>query len=155
MNPKPIFDPDFDHEAVVSWKRRLAAGRVCVLLLLLALVAGLGLFSLRQGAVLPATAFGAMPVLTANRLTFVQGVPGAPVLVPRAQPRDRFVVVANPAIDPQMVHRAPTGIDEKMVVPSRDRQADSIVDGGVPPEYFRVPLAPQVVPEAPAPTEPR
>jgi hypothetical protein len=50
-----------------------------------------------------------------------QPVPGtAPGLMP--QPGDHFVWVASPAIDPSMVHAAPEGIDEEMVIPARDSE---------------------------------
>ncbi len=45
----------------------------------------------------------------------------APGLMP--QSGNHFVWVASPAIDPSMVHPAPEGIDEEMVMPARDSES--------------------------------
>ncbi len=40
-----------------------------------------------------------------------------------AVPGDHFIWLASPAIDPEMVHVAPKGIDEEMVIPASDGRA--------------------------------
>jgi hypothetical protein len=51
-----------------------------------------------------------------------QAGPGTPFALTPV-PGNHFVWVASPAIDPNMVHPAPEGIDEGMVMPARDSEA--------------------------------
>jgi hypothetical protein len=109
-------DPDF----VAFPRPKFRRTRTCALLLILALFVGLSLLSLRAASVTQPVAVGALPVPTARGLTTAQVASGPPVRMLTPQPGDRFVVVANPAIDQEMVHPAPAGIDEGMVVPARE-----------------------------------
>jgi hypothetical protein len=58
--------------------------------------------------------------------------------VVRAQPRDPFVIVASPAIDPKMVVRAPESIDPKMVFRGkariRETQVSPLPEGQLAPD---------------------
>jgi hypothetical protein len=85
-----------------------------------------------------------------------------------AQPRDPFVVVAAAEIDAQMVVPAPAGIDEAMVFNPYTRARSSGVDAPAPGSPM-IPLPgnpppgqapynvypPQLLPQWPAPTQPR
>jgi hypothetical protein len=163
MEPKPDLDP----ELAAPLRTRYLSARTCWLLLLLAFVAGLTLFSVRTAPGTQAIAGGAVPVLTGNRLSIQYAAPGAATtVVIRPEPGDHFVAVASPAIDPQMVHRAPEGIDDAMVIPSPGSQFASpglVAPRGVVPgqpglrpgsPYPTVPDAPIMPPER-EPTEPQ
>ncbi len=117
MNPTADLDPDFvakpppEHRRAHMWR----------LLLLFAIASGAALFSLSTTLTPPQViAQSPVPVLAPIRLTIPQAGPSMPLgeLVP--QPHDHFVIIASPAIDPQMVRRAPAEIDEAMVVTPRD-----------------------------------
>ena len=112
MKPKPEFDPDL---AAPSRPRRPLA-RICGLLLLLAVVSVLALRSSRPARARQTIAPGVAPLLAANGLLILQPAPGAPIRLYRTPQDDRLVMMASPAIDPNMVHPAPKGIDEAMVI---------------------------------------
>ena len=88
-------------------------------LLFFAMIAGaLTLISARPPQSPQVFAHGGAPVRTAHRVALQQRAPAPPVALTIPQPVDQFVVMASPKIDPGMVHQAPAGIDEAMVVPS-------------------------------------
>jgi hypothetical protein len=163
MKPKP----DVDSEFAAPSRQTYPLARTCGLLFLLALIACLTLRSLRTASAPPAIMPGAAPVLTANGLTIQPAAQLPPARLARPQPSDHFVVMASPAIDPQMVHRAPVEIDQAMVFPTPDRESVSpgfVAPQGVIPEQpeaapilppYRAVPDPQVLPQAPAPTNPR
>ncbi len=163
MEPKPDLDP----ELAGPLRTRYLPARTRWLLLLLALVAGLTLFSLKPGRGSQTIAGGVVPVLTGKRLSIQYAAPGAPAAsVIRPQPDDHFVRLASPAIDPEMVHRAPAGIDEAMVIPSPEPQFASpelvAPQGAIPGQPGLLPGSPyRTVPDAPntpprqVPTEPQ
>ena len=71
MEPKPDLDP----ELAGPLRPRYLPARTCWLLLLLACVAGLTLFSVRTAPGTQAIAGGAVPVLTGNRLSIQYAAP--------------------------------------------------------------------------------
>ncbi len=117
MKPTAHFDPDFvakpppEHRRAQMWR----------LLLLLAIASGAALFLLSTTLTPPQViAQNAGPVLAPISLTIPQADPSIPLGEFVPQPHDHFVIAASPAIDPQMVRRAPAEIDEAMVVTPRD-----------------------------------
>jgi hypothetical protein len=165
MKPKLDLDPDF----AAPPPRRYALVRTFGLLSIFALMPSFALLSSRATLSAPQVlAQGAGNVPTLARLMIRQPVPGAPVELLKPQPLDHFVVIASPAIDPQMVRRAPVGIDDGMVIRPRDDQAAPrrLVgpNGAAPPRYFEAPggttvpdgqIAPQVPVYPTVPARPR
>jgi hypothetical protein len=157
MKPKPDLDPDF----AIPSRQRHPQARTCGLLLILVVVAGLTILSIRVARARQQIAQVAVPVLTANRLTIQQTVPGAPItaiapqprdhFVMAPQPRDHFVVMSNTEIDQKMIHRPPEGIDEGMVIPVRDGRL--VPRGLVAPERS-APGEPGLLPQHPYGTTP-
>jgi hypothetical protein len=121
MKLKPGIDPDFAITPRRSMPRILARW---LLIFVLALGA-LALIPAEPTKAPQAFAQGAIPAPGSLRLTLQQPAPAPPITVTGPQPRDGFVVMASPSIDPQMVHAAPAGIDETMVVNLRSRRAMS------------------------------
>jgi hypothetical protein len=123
MKPNDFIDPHF---STVSWYRRPQP--YVRWLLILTVVAGAVALIPDKTARAPRVfaqdvvpAPGPVPVpLVALR---DQPKPAAPVMPTAPEPSDRFVVNAGESIDPEMVHPAPQGIDEAMVVRRPDRRA--------------------------------
>jgi hypothetical protein len=70
----------------------------------------------------PMIAQALVPAPARGSLAVQQPAPDTPLRLMPA-PGDHFLWVASPAIDPDMVHAAPEGIDEAMVLPARDSEA--------------------------------
>jgi hypothetical protein len=118
MKPKSEFDPDL---AKLPWRFNPLA-RARWLLILAVVAAVLALIPTRPTRSPQVFAQRATPVLTAHRMALQQPAPAPPNAVTRPRPGEHFVVMASPSIDPQMVHRAPAGIDEAMVVRPPDQR---------------------------------
>lgn len=165
MKLKSDLDPDFATDVRHS-KSRTPTRRLLVLAAIAA-VLGLSLASQMQSS--PFVVQGARPVATAQRVRLPQPAPDQPGTVAGSQARDHFVAMANPSIDPGMVHRAPSGLDEAMVVRIPDASGTPPLDivpqpgepvlppvpvppGSVKPNEKHVPRA---LPHVPDPFEPR
>jgi hypothetical protein len=113
------FDPDF--VAMPRPKcRRIRIWRLVILCAPLAALA-LALASTSQAPGSPIIAQAVVPGQPPLRSPMRQPGSVSPLrLIP--VPGDRFVWMASPAIDPEMVHAAPDGIDEAMVLPARDSE---------------------------------
>jgi hypothetical protein len=119
MKPKPDIEPDF---ALAPW--RSIPRTVARWLLIFAVITGaIALIPAEPTPAPRAFAQGGPPAPQNLRLTLQQPPPAPPAAVAVPQPRDGFVVMASPSIDPLMVHPAPEGIDERMVVRLRDRRS--------------------------------
>jgi hypothetical protein len=141
MKSKHDLDPDF----AAPSSRRHALAWLLGLFSIFALVASLTLLSSTVALTAPhrVLAQGAGSVTKAARPKIRQRVSAAPIRVMTRQPGDHFVVIASPTIDPEMIRRAPAGIDEGMVVRPRDAQPALPPtvgpNGAVPPGYFEAP----------------
>ena len=109
-------DPDF----VTTPPRKHRRPRILGLLLFLALAAAVALYSV-SATLAPSRAIAQTqsPVFKPVTLTTQQPDPNMPLRAAIPDPADHFVVTASPLIDPEMVHPAPAGIDEAMVVTPR------------------------------------
>jgi hypothetical protein len=119
MKPKCNFDHDF---ANPSWRWKPLA-RARWLLLIAVVAALLAVIPTRTTRSPQVFAQGAKPVLAAHRVKVQQPAPSPLVALIRPEPAEHFTVMARPSIDPEMVHRAPAGIDEAMVVQRPDQRA--------------------------------
>ena len=119
MKPKPEFDPDL---AAPSRPRRPLA-RICGLLLLLAVVSVLALRSSRPARARQTHRAGRGSPPGGQRPVDPAAGTGGAIRLYRTPQDDRLVMMASPAIDPNMVHPAPKGIDEAMVIATLDQQA--------------------------------
>jgi hypothetical protein len=119
MKPKSEIDPDFATSPWRSIRRTVARW-----LLIFAVLSGaIALIPAEPTRAPQAFAQGGAIVPSAVGLTLQQPPPAPQIAVAEPQPQDGFVVMASPSIDPQMVHPAPAGIDEKMVAHLRSRRA--------------------------------
>ncbi len=167
MKPKSDLDPDF----ATAQRFRRTRGRTRWLLAVAAVAAVLALILARQTGSQPASVPSATPVLTGEHARVLQPAPDQPEPGTRPQAPDHFIVMASPSIDPGMVQRAPSGLDDAMVVPTPEALATPpfvVVPQPGPPVYPPVPIPPnpgtpqeKVAPNAsqrvpvPAPAEPR
>jgi hypothetical protein len=113
------FDPDF----VATPRPKCRGIRVWRLVILCAPLTALAL-ALASTNPAPGSPI-AQPRVPAPRRPNPASPHGGPVTPLRltAVAGGHFVWVASPAIDPNMVHVAPEGIDEAMVLPARDSEA--------------------------------
>ncbi len=111
------FDPDFAGTPQPKC-RRLRVWRLVILCFLLSAFAiPIALAKRAPGS--PVIKHALIPAKARVVPAIRQPVPDtAPGLMPL--PGDHFVWLANPAIDPSMVHAAPEGIDDEMVIPARE-----------------------------------
>jgi hypothetical protein len=121
MKPKPDIDPDFATARWGSMPRTVARW----LLIFVLATGALAIIPAEPTKAPQAFAQGAIPAPGSLRLTIQQPAPELPITITEPQPRDGFVVMASRSIDPQMVHAAPAGIDESMVVRLPSRRATS------------------------------
>jgi hypothetical protein len=119
MKPTAEFDPHFvampgpKCRRIRLWRLSLLCAPVAALALVLA--------NTNRAPGSPIIAQALVPGQPPLRSPMRQPGSGSPLrLIP--VPGDRFVWMASPAIDPEIVHAAPDGIDEAMVLPARDSE---------------------------------
>lgn len=117
MKPKFDFAPDFASPS----RPRATLGRKPWVLILIVLAGPFTLAVVASTRSHPAPIRNTMPWLEPARPALVQPVPGRALNPRNSQRGDHFVMMADPSIDGEMVHAAPEGIDDGMVVPRQGR----------------------------------